>query len=689
MKTLVNETSAELNTKRKELLESLDRGQKVSSISLATYGLTTYYDRNQMRDLSSSLYEKVLLLNNQRKRIKHIKDKELFFLTEQIEAFNFINNNKKVILSAPTSFGKTLILKEYIYVFQPKVVVFIVPTNALAYELESDFKKNPSFCEYEIFDKNKISDNIYSENSRNVKTLFIGTQEKFLEIESSLNEIDLFIIDEAYKLEDDIVEQRAYKLSKAFLDSQISSCKKICLLSPNADFIGFEEYEFQTFQTYFNAVDKCIHIINEEVFYQTLSSEAKNNKTILYCKTPADISNVEPVIETFSNIPTEFINSVEKEFHPEWTVIKLLKKGILTHHGLMPKYIQNKMINIFNNNEKYNLLIGTNSISEGINTPTKNLFLHESCDMKNKKLLIKNTIGRAGRLGKYPIGHIFSVDNEITTIDNEKIIIKLAVSEEKNLKEIEDSKNQEKIIEFCEHNNIDIELYHKLIDTYKISLHRLQLILDALKKDLRYVDISSLPFMAKDVFQGTYLYAFEDKFYIKGTLNNFYKDNNNEFQPLKTYNDKIQYIQANIRGKTKSQAMDGYMRFIYSTLDYTICPIVNIAKDISDKYPHWDFGKYVLETIGEFRKKYFKNFFGIANFDDLTENEKTILLTLKEYGVNIIDACVDKNVLSEISEYLKVRYSTYDIINVILTLSNSNSKNRNIYKKIANKYIAF
>ena len=146
MKTLVNETSAELNTKRKELLVSLDSGQKVSSISLATYGLTTYYDRNQMRDLSSSLYEKVLLLNNQGKRIKHIKDKELFFLTEQIEAFNFINNNKKVILSAPTSFGKTLILKEYIYVFQPKVVVFIVPTNALAYELESDFKKNPSFC---------------------------------------------------------------------------------------------------------------------------------------------------------------------------------------------------------------------------------------------------------------------------------------------------------------------------------------------------------------------------------------------------------------------------------------------------------------------------------------------------------------------------------------------------------------
>ena len=35
------------------------------------------------------------------------------------------------------------------------MVVFIVPTNALAYELESSFKNNVSFNEYEIFDKNK------------------------------------------------------------------------------------------------------------------------------------------------------------------------------------------------------------------------------------------------------------------------------------------------------------------------------------------------------------------------------------------------------------------------------------------------------------------------------------------------------------------------------------------------------
>ncbi len=687
MKT-ISESSEVLNSKRKELLISLDDGNEVPTIDLATYGLTSYYNQTQMRDLSSSLHEKVLFLNNQERQIKHIQNENLFFMSKQIEALEFIRNNKKIILSAPTSFGKTLILKEYIYLYQPNVVVFIVPTNALAYELESSFKNNISFNEYEIFDKNKTNDKSEIDNNSN-KKLFIGTQEKFLEIRHTLDEIDLFIIDEAYKLEDNVNEQRAYKLSKTFLDSQISTCKKICLLSPNADFVGFEDYNFQTFETTFNAVDRSIHIIDKEDFFDILTRNSENNKTILYCRKPADISDVEPNIDCLLATPTDFVASAEKEFHPEWTVVKLLKKGVLSHHGLMPKYIQNKMINIFNNNEDFNLLIGTNSISEGINTPTKNLFLHESCDMTSKKLLVKNTMGRAGRLGKYPIGHIYSVDQELYNIEKERIIIKLALSDEDNLKEIEDSENKEKIKEFCEANSIDEELYHLLIDTYKISIYRLQLILNCLKEKNKYASITNLVFMAQKAFPDTYFYSSEDKFYICGTLNDFYKGDNNENKSLKTYNDKIEYIQSKMKNKTKSQAMDGYMRFIYSTLDYTICPIVNIAKDIEDKYPNWQFGENVKETVSVFRKKYFNKFFGMSNFDDLSENKKNILITLREYGMNIIDMKINKEILSEIAEHLNIRYSTYDIMHAILKLANSDSANKNTYKRIADKYIRF
>ena len=62
-----------------------------------------------------------------------------------------------------------------------------------------------------------------------------------------------------------------------------------------------------------------------------------------------------------------------------------------------------------------------------------------------------------------------------------------------------------------------------------------------------------------------------------------------------------------------------------------------MVKDIEDKYPNWQFGENVKETVSVFRKKYFNKFFGMSNFDDLSENEKNILITLREYGINIID----------------------------------------------------
>lgn len=326
MKRTIDETNEFFNSKRKELLTYIDDGNTLSTIDLATYGLISYFNKKKMNDLSSSLYEKALLLNIQNNRISHITDNDLFFMTEQLNALKFISDNNRIILSAPTSFGKTLILKEYIYRFKPDTVVFIVPTNALSYELELDFKNNCAFSEYEIFDKNKASDDNYKEELVNIKSLFIGTQEKYLEIKSTLKSVDLFVIDEAYKLEDSVYEQRAYKLSKTFLDSIVSNCKKVCLLSPNAMFEGFEDYNFDVFETTFNAVDKHLHIIKKNEFYNELTNVASKNKTILFCKSPSDTSIIEPNLPCLNESESNFIEFIETEFHPEWTVVKLLKK---------------------------------------------------------------------------------------------------------------------------------------------------------------------------------------------------------------------------------------------------------------------------------------------------------------------------------------------------------------------------
>ena len=197
------------NGRRKKILEKLDKGKSVSIIELGMYDLTPYFSTDEF---DVSLSEAIMLNKNLERRIEHI-DLELFFSPPQYKALEVLYEKDRVILSAPTSFGKTLLIKEYIYKMKPQSVVYIVPTNALAYELERSFKENEHFSDYIIFDKCSIIEGMNNERMSDEKLFFIGTQEKFLEIEPSImGEVELFVIDEAYKLQESVKGQRAYKL---------------------------------------------------------------------------------------------------------------------------------------------------------------------------------------------------------------------------------------------------------------------------------------------------------------------------------------------------------------------------------------------------------------------------------------------------------------------------------------------
>lgn len=72
-------------------------------------------------------------------------DEEIILHKEQLKIINIINNNSAVIISAPTSFGKTFCIFEYIARFYPKNIVLIVPTLVLVDEyLKKIIKKYTS-----------------------------------------------------------------------------------------------------------------------------------------------------------------------------------------------------------------------------------------------------------------------------------------------------------------------------------------------------------------------------------------------------------------------------------------------------------------------------------------------------------------------------------------------------------------
>ena len=696
----------QFNESRRKLLIKIDSKQyeDLRPLDLGYFGLTTYLDRlDSTRDIKMcDFYYRYL---NKKYIIEHLGG-NLTFMPIQKEALDFLKQNKKSILMAPTSFGKTLIVKEYIYVNKFNTVVYIVPTNALAYELQKSFKENDAFGDYTMFDK------IGKGGSDGIKTkiLFVGTQEKFLEVKEQIPFIDLAIIDEAYKLADPIENTRCYKLSKSFLDMINGYDCRIILLTPNAHLNGFGAYSFHKFSTTFNAVDKDYSVVDNDTFYSLLNAKKEDEKTILFCKTPDDISKVADKITCKKIGIDRFAKQVIEDFHEDWTVAKLLAKGILTHDGVMPKYLQNKMLSLFNNeNSKYKMMIGTNSISEGINTPTKNLFLHPSCNEIDNLLLIKNTIGRAGRLGKYPIGHIYSTINYENKI-KEECNLEVSVFTEEGSKEISDASDENKIAEFCQNHSINKELYEKLMNKYHFSRSRLGTILNVLReKDYLNNSFSSIVWIAYQcnknrISEKYYLHeAKKDSLLIRTLLQQYYykdirivdgkKEYTNQI-PINNYTQRIEFFRCLLArhnddtALTNSEIMDSLIKLNYSTLDYTCYPIALIAKDIYENIPKWPFGKNVIEIIKAFLQRYHTFAFGIDDYESLDENEIAVLLSLKELGLNINAINIGKEMVDEIIVELDSRYSMYDIVNALKRLS-KNSKHKKTYNEIINRYLDY
>lgn len=672
------------NQQRKRMLEEMDNGEKISNIELGMYDLTPYFDR-KIQD--PSLSESIMLNKNEERKIAH-STLEIFFSPPQNEALKYLINHDRVILSAPTSFGKTLIVKEYIFKYRPKKVIYIVPTNALAYELEKSFKENEKFSDYQIYDK--CSDN--APDNKEEMLLFIGTQEKYLELDSrELNNIDLFIIDEAYKLKEKTKYQRSYKLSETFLDSLTKKSKKVFLLTPNAKIVGFERFGFSIYKSNFNVVEKKYTIVNEDSFYDALISIGRKEKTILFCKNPEQIDNAYRMIDlnTTDNNITDFVKYLEEEIHPDWSVIKLLKAGILTHHGQMPKYIQNKMIKLFDTDNEYNLLFGTNSISEGINTLAKNIFIHPKAKPENNVLLLKNTIGRAGRLGVYPVGHIYSAHN-IEEIMKEETIVELAISNDEDFQEIESGKNSDKISELSLSYGLEYEFCEKLLKKYKISLNRLRSILDALKTNRRFAGIGNLPRLAKKAFPQDYIIRdyHDEELLIKGYLQSSYKDDNGDYKPLVNFKDRIEYFKLKSSNSYEnSEIINMYMKFVYSSLEYFIMPLVDIGLEINANYPKWVFGDSIYASLEACKTRYLSKTYGNLDYDNLPDSHRLIINALKDYGITSELKYINDSIFCEIEDNLKIRYSTYDVLKVIERLSNTSETNRRFYYLIMRKYV--
>lgn len=647
-------------TKREEIIKSLDNSvDSVKLEELFLYDLSPYYIEKE----DDSFFSKQLEYIQEKNLLNH--NPNISFTPVQIDFYNKIIKNRRCIVSAPTSFGKTMLIKEYIYNYQPNKVVFIVPTNSLADELLDDFKNIFKDLNYTIFDSIKKLESI------NDKSIFIGTQEKYYNLIEFYDKIDLFVIDEAYKLTDPIKGSREVILNRSFIDT-LENSNKIILLMPLVNTVsGLEQLNFEILKSDYAPVAKNFKPIKklDKKIYEVIHDNDKTN--LIYFSSPKYLEkfyfkNLKAINNPIA-ISDNWIKRVEEDFHPEWLPIHALKSGIGIHYGPMPKFIQKKVIELFKTNSINNIL-ATSSIIEGVNTPTKNIYIANSKDIlgKNDLVKFKNLIGRAGRLGQHKVGNIFyreenQLQFEKANVSYEMIDIQFVIENRAEIIEINREDDNDERLNSEENNsneNINTlksilgssnftDVPHlevsKLLNLHGFTLNQFINLINYVKeKDVKYL-LGIIGKINRGIDINAYNVALNHKF--------------------NSFNEMVEELQNLKPNEEKSKIISSLIDMIYSVLPFNVIPLINFTIDINYLYMAYNgeglVNNVVIIEANQKKAQFYSKFIGIEN---PTHESVVIVNKLFEYGIPYQRV---KPYLNELTEKLPNKFSIHDIKKII------------------------
>ncbi|ESX83473.1 DEAD/DEAH box helicase [Mesorhizobium sp. LSHC412B00] len=331
------------------------------------------------------------------------------FHREQAHAFDVLALGQNLVLSAPTSFGKSFLVDNLIDVRRPRTVVLVVPTLALLDEQRRRLDKAFGRA-YRIIHRN---DQLLSEDMGNILVL---TQER-LRDRTDLPKIDLLIIDEFYKLNADIQDARSRCLNIVF-SRYAPRAKQIFLLGPNLDYdVDLGRIFAKRIDSDATTVATIIHDFSHESFKRkrlaALLAERSMEKSLVFCKSPASARKLaESLIQEGIGYDLPYCRQLgawlAEHYHPDWVVASALKIGIGMHHGAMPRSVSQQILRAFEESD-LNILICTSTLIEGVNTKAENVFIFDD-KIRSKRFdyfSYRNISGRAGRFRKYMIGNVF------------------------------------------------------------------------------------------------------------------------------------------------------------------------------------------------------------------------------------------------------------------------------------------
>ena len=185
----------------------------------------------------------------------------IYFHSAQQEVCNLLlNTESNLVISAPTSFGKSLLIEELVASNKYKNIVVIQPTLALLNETRNNLRK------YE--DKYKIIVRVADKPVKDKGNLFLLTAERVMEYKD-MPKIDMFILDEFYKISQKRDDERYEVLNNACNKMLNIHKARFYFLGPHIDKISQEFID--KYDVIFKKYDYTL-VVNEE-------NEIKNGET--------------------------------------------------------------------------------------------------------------------------------------------------------------------------------------------------------------------------------------------------------------------------------------------------------------------------------------------------------------------------------------------------------------------------
>jgi len=386
---------------------------------------------------------------------------EVYFTKFQSKLWDSLVGLRNVAISAPTSAGKSFIIKKYISEViekNKKSIIYVVPTKALINQVSNDVK-------YLVGDKSHVF-TTYREIDDSKPSIFILTPERTLKIFQDLNfkEPSLVFLDEAHNIEDrsrgSVFENSLYRMvdkwpacqfvvAGPFIEKLAQSINSIA----NIELIDHKSFSSPVFQlrialTLSSRSKKAIYkiasptgnILKGEIgLGSALYSKAKNNKgdalaaimeifdpndhNIIYAPrrysaekwaqkvAPVIGSNNPSIVEGADQKVRDLIEFLADEVHPKYSLIRTLRLGVAYHHAGLPDIARQEIEELYSKSLIKNIIC-TSTLVQGVNLPADRLIVInpkvDTVEMSDFEFF--NLIGRAGRVSTKLYGEVYCID---------------------------------------------------------------------------------------------------------------------------------------------------------------------------------------------------------------------------------------------------------------------------------------